>query len=266
MPSLHGELAFARELSRQAGEVLIRHFGSGFAVQMKGFADPVTIADRESESLIRSAILRAYPADGLDGEEEGSHTGSSGRLWLIDPLDGTANYAGGLPGFAVVFALIDEADPRRALLNVTYDPIRGETFHAIRGEGAFLDDRPIRVSAMDYLAGALVHLHYSNNPRVWEQSVELARRISRVAPHARTLGSSALAQAYVANGRLSAHAKLVSGMYDVIGGNLLIEEAGGIVTGLDGQPWQPLGTLLAACPGVHPLLLPVVAGVGDAES
>lgn len=255
MPSPWDELSLLRELAVAAGDILTRHFGTDFDVKQKGWADPVTVADCESESFIRRALSSAFPDDGLDGEEEGRRLGSSGRLWLIDPLDGTADFAAGLPNFAVVITLIEVAEPDRALLNVTYDPIRREMFHAIRGGGAFLDDRPIHVTHRADVAGALIHIHFSNQRQLWEASVELARRITAIAPHARNLGSSALAQAYVACGRLGGHTKVTSGMHDIVGGNLLIEEAGGVVTDLDGKPWRERGSLLASAPGLHGALV-----------
>jgi myo-inositol-1(or 4)-monophosphatase len=261
MAGFDDELAFARDLAIRAGEILLRHFRTDFTVEMKGWADPVTVADRESETLIRDAIRRRFPGDGIDGEEQGSQPGTSGRLWLVDPLDGTADFAGGLPIFAVVLTLVQASDPSYALLNVTYDPVRHELFHAVRGGGAYLDDRPIRTSTSDDLAGALVHLHFSNQRAVWEASLELTRRISAVAPHARNVGSTALAQAYVAAGRLDAHVKVASGRYDVVGGNLLILEAGGVVTDLDGLPWRHGSSLLAAGPALYLKLVQITRGL-----
>lgn len=234
MTTFASELAFARDLAVRAGEVVLGHFGTGFAVQMKGWADPVTVADRESEALIRGALQQRFPNDGLDG---------------------TADFAGGLPIFGVVLTLVDERDPTVAFLNVTYDPVRRETFHAVKGEGAYLDGQPIQVARSVDLAGALVHLHFSNQRKVWEASMELTRRITAVAPHARNIGSSALAQAYVAAGRLDGHVKVTSGAYDIVGGNLLITEAGGVVTDLNGARWTFRGSLLAASAALHPKLL-----------
>ena len=249
------ELQLARDLAVRAGRILTRHFGTGLTVEAKGWADPVTAADKESEAFIRSAILERYTTDGIDGEEEGRRPGTSGRVWLIDPLDGTADFAGGLPLFAVCITLLDEAVPDHALLNVTFDPIRAELFHAVQGEGAFLGGRALKVSPRADLAGALVHISFSNQRQIWPSTIELVRRLTEVAPHARDLGSSALAQAYVAAGRLDAHLKVTSGKYDVVGGNLLITEAGGVVSNLDGKPWRELGSLSAATPGLHPLLI-----------
>jgi len=262
MTTLDQELAFARELAEAAGKVLLRHFGTGIDVQMKGWADPVTVADRESEALIGQAIAQRFPNDGINGEEDGLRAGTSGRVWLVDPLDGTANYSGGMPIFAVVLTLIDEHEPNCALLNVTHDPIRRETFYAVRGQGAYLSDTRtdarIQAGQGTDLARALTHIHFARQRPIWEETVELARRITAVAPHARNIGSTALAQAYVACGRLDAHVKAQSGDYDVIGGNLLVTEAGGLVTDLDGNPWRFGGSLLAACPSIHPRLLQIV--------
>ena len=250
------ELAGARELAIQAGDVLVRHFQTDLSVEMKGWADPVTAADRESERLIRSGLQERFPSDGIDGEEEPPVRGSSGRVWLIDPLDGTADFAGGLPIFAVVLTLIEAEAPERPLVNVTYDPIRRELFHAVRGGGAFLNDRPMRMRPRKDLASALIHVDFFwRRQEAWQTSLELVRRITAVAPHVRTLGSAALAQAYVAAGRLDGYAKVVSGRYDIVGGNLLITEAGGIVTDLAGRPWRARGSLLAAPPDLHSQLL-----------
>ena len=254
-PLLAAELACASEIAVAAGDVLLRHFGTGLRVDMKAWADPVTAADRESEALIRAALAERFPADGIIGEEEATRPGVSGRAWIVDPLDGTVNFSGGMPLFAVVFALVEESDPDRALLNVTYDPVRGELFHAVRGGGSFLNGRPIRVSAHADLARAMVHLHFSNRADHWSESVEIARRVTAVAPHARSIGSTALAQAYVACGRLHAHIKSQSGAYDVVGGNLLIEEAGGIATDFGGGRWRVEGSLCAANPALHAELI-----------
>jgi myo-inositol-1(or 4)-monophosphatase len=257
---LSAELSVVQEAALAAGKVLLRHFGTGLAVDMKAWADPVTAADRESEALIRSALRKAFPADGIIGEEEAPQPSTSGRTWIVDPLDGTVNFAGGMPLFAVVLALVEESDPDRALLNVTYDPVRDELFHAVRGGGAFLNGQSIRVSANADFSRAMVHIHFSNKAAHWEESVETARQITAVAPHARSIGSTALAQAYVASGRLDAHVKPQSGAYDVVGGNLLIEEAGGVATDLAGSKWRVDGSLCAANTTLHSELIRLVRG------
>jgi myo-inositol-1(or 4)-monophosphatase len=259
--TLAEELAFARHLAIKAGEVLLRHFRTAFSVEMKGWADPVTVADREAEALISRELRRRFPTDGLDGEEEGETAGTSGRTWLIDPLDGTVNFSGGMPTFAVVLALVEDAEPERARLNVTYDPIRDELFHAVRGQGAYLNGERLEVARHSDLSRAMAHIHLSSHPEVRAAGIEIVRRLSEVAPHIRNLGSTAIAQAYVAAGRIDAHVKVLSGRWDVVGGNLLIEEAGGVATALDGGPWRYEGTLLAAGPTLHPRFLDVFRGL-----
>ena len=227
---------------------------------MKGWADPVTAADRAAEAHIRAEMARQYPDDGIHGEEEGRAPSRSGRVWIVDPLDGTANFAGGMPIFAVCITLV-AGDPGQPVLNVTYDPIRDESFEVIRGEGARLNGRPIRASAAAELAGALIHIAFPRDRRLWLAATELTRCITRVAPHARNIGSSALAQAWVACGRLHAHARVSAGEFDIVGGNLMIAEAGGLVTDLLGRPFDDTrGSLLAASPATHRLLLDLNPG------
>jgi myo-inositol-1(or 4)-monophosphatase len=232
------------------------YFGqSELTVDMKGWADPVTAADRAAEAYIRAEMAREYPEDGIYGEEEGRAQSRSGRVWVVDPLDGTANFAGGMPIFAICITLVG-GDPADPLLNVTYDPIRDESFEVIKGEGARLNGRPIQVGEVDDLAGALIHIAFPRDRHQWLAATELARCITQVAPHARNIGSSALAQAWVACGRLHAHARVSAGDFDIIGGNLMIAEAGGIVTDLRGGAFvDTRGGLLTAAPHVHRLLL-----------
>ena len=248
------ELTFARRVAREAGEIVQGYFGRPLAVEEKGWADPVTAADRAAEAHIRAAIDRDWPGDAIYGEEEGAAAGATGRTRLIDPLDGTANFAGGLPTFAVVLTLLG-ADGQ-PLLNVTHDPVRAETFEAVRGGGARLNDAPVSVGGDAELALALVHLAFPRMRDLWERSLDLTRRVTAATPHARNVGSSALAQAYVACGRLHAHARVSVGEFDIVGGNLMIEEAGGVVTDLGGGPFgDGARGLLAAGPQMHAKLL-----------
>ncbi len=237
------------------------YFGqTELAVDMKGWADPVTAADRAAEAHIRAEMARHYPDDGIYGEEEGRAASRSGRVWVVDPLDGTANFAGGMPIFAVCITLV-AGDPAEPVVNVTYDPIRDESFEVIKGEGARLNGRPIGVSAAEELAGALIHIAFPRERRLWLAATELTRCVTQVAPHARNIGSSALAQAWVACGRLHAHARVSAGEFDIVGGNLMIAEAGGLVTVLHGRPFvDPSGGLLTAAPAMHRLLLDLDMG------
>jgi myo-inositol-1(or 4)-monophosphatase len=222
---------------------------------MKGWADPVTAADRAAEAHIRAEMAKTYPDDGIHGEEFGLEVGRSGRVWVVDPLDGTANFAGGMPIFAVCLTLV-VGEAGEPVVNVTYDPVRDESFEVVKGDGARMNGTPIRASAADDLAGALIHIAFPRERRLWIAATELTRCITSVAPHARNIGSSALAQAWVACGRLHAHARVSAGQYDIVGGNLMIAEAGGVVTDLLGQPFRDFrGGLLTASPAMHRRLL-----------
>jgi fructose-1,6-bisphosphatase/inositol monophosphatase family enzyme len=247
------ELLFARRVAVEAGQLIMKYFTRDLKVDMKGWADPVTAADRAAETHIRAELAEHFPDDGIYGEEQGRTLGQTPRVWVVDPLDGTANFAGGMNLFGVVITLMEEGRP---VMNVTHDPVRGEMFEAALGAGARLNGEPIRVSDSAPLAGMLVHMSFPRDEAAWRGSIELTRRVTAVAPHARNVGSSALAQAYVACGRLHAHARVSVGEFDIVGGNLMIEEAGGLVTDLCGDPYG-LGTkgLLAASPENHRALL-----------
>ncbi len=251
---MSAERDLARRLTFDAGEILLGYFGTNIAVDMKAWADPVTMADRESEAFIRSEIKLVFPEDGIIGEEEDDLIGSSGRNWLVDPLDGTVNFAGGMPVWAVCIALIDASG--QPLLNVTHDPIRGETFEAERGKGAFLNGSRLQVSAIDDLSRGLIQTQIPSISRFREPSLALFSRLTEVAPHVRNIGSSALAQAYVASGRMHAHVRMRVAAYDIVGGNLMIEEAGGLATDLAGRPYGDGNRgLLAATPAFHSQIL-----------
>lgn len=230
------ELAAASRIAIEAGDIVRGYFGRELRVDMKGFADPVTAADRAAEAHIRAELTKQFPDDALYGEEEGRESGRSGRTWIIDPLDGTANFAGGMPLVAVCLTLIEGEN--RPVLNVTYDPIKEEMFDAVRGGGARLDGIAIHVSPPVNLASALIHLNFPRDRHAWLCNLDLVKRVTAVAPHGRNIGSSALAQAYVACGRLNGHVRVSAGDFDIVGGNLMIEEAGGLATNLNGDPYD----------------------------
>jgi fructose-1,6-bisphosphatase/inositol monophosphatase family enzyme len=254
------ELDFARRVAVEAGAIVRAGFGRTKHVDLKGWADPVTAADRASEAYIRAEITRSFPADAIHGEEEGFRPGLSERVWLVDPLDGTPNFAGGMPAFAVCLTLLRDGVP---VLNVTHDPMRGETFDAAVGGGARLNGESLRMPAVSDLTCPLVHVSYysAGDHRLLPAVHELTRRVTSFTPHLRTIGSFALSQAWVACGRLHANALACPGVYDIVGGNLLIAEAGGLVTDLFGRPYE--GTtrgLLAGSADVHRHLLALDLG------
>src|SRR5262245_37529971 len=147
----------AIEAARQAGQLALRYFDSGTAVEWKQDRSPVTIADRDAESLLRTALLGAFPDDGFLGEEHGEKAGTSGYRWIIDPIDGTRSFVRGIPLWATLVGLEYKGEQVAGVVEV---PALGHTYRALRGDGAFRNDRRIHVSGVDVLEDAL--LFYSS--------------------------------------------------------------------------------------------------------
>ena len=189
--------------------------------------DLVTQVDREAEAVIREILLGAFPDDAILCEEEGERRGGSGRRWIVDPLDGTLNYAHGLPWYCVSIAL--EANGA-VQLGVVLESVHGERFTAIRGGGAFVDGRPMRVTDRARLDESMLATGFAYRIEWMMENVEI---FSRVIPQARAIrrpGSAALDLASVAAGRLDGFWELYLNPWDVAAGTLLVQEAGGRVT------------------------------------
>ena len=255
---------FARErdlavaLAARAGDLLLDRLGKVGTITHKSAKDVVTEVDHLSEALILGAIREEYPYDGILAEESGASHGSNGRVWVVDPLDGTINYANGIPIFCVSIALVVDGRPSVGAIR---DPVRSETFAATADGPATLDGRPIQVSSKDSLADFVVSLTL-DGPRLSERLAAIREAI-RVT---RRLGSSALTLAYVANGRFDAFAQTHGlSAWDVAASGLIAERAGAVVTDASaGGPWLDLsrgtGTfgVLAAPPAHHARLLELV--------
>jgi myo-inositol-1(or 4)-monophosphatase len=229
---LKEELAAASDAAVQAGAVLTDYFTSGaLNTRSKGRRqDVVTDADLAAEKLLVQALTGRWPDDAVLAEESGSHHGTSGRQWCIDPLDGTANFASGVPHWAVAICLLDHGLP---VLSVTYDPSRDELFTATRETSTKLDGWDARVARAEHLEDALVAMNLPYQART-EPAIEEATRRSR---GLRESGSMALDLAWVAAGRmhLAAHEHNAN-LWDYAGGEFLIERAGGVVTMLGRFP------------------------------
>ena len=218
--------------------------------------DMVSDADREAERAIRELLQQERPDDGLVAEE-GSHSeAASGRRWIVDPLDGTVNFLYGFPAWAVSVALEDEAG---LAVGVVHSPIHRETFCAARGEGAFVEGeqgerRPLRVRDCRRLARAMVATGFSYEAARRAQQAETVRALLPRARDIRRAGAAALDLAWVAAGRIDAFYERGLKTWDWAAGHVLIEEAGGRVAWLDGEP----RTLVAAAtPELLDELLPL---------
>mgnify|MGYP001550155180 CR=1 FL=1 len=249
---MHALLNVAVMAARRAGTALIRKMANlgGIKVEQKGFNDYVSEADLAAERAIISCIHKHYPDHAIQAEESGV-TGDSETVWIIDPLDGTTNYLHGFPVFAVSIGVQIKG---RMEHGVVYDPLRQELFTASRGKGAYLDDHRIRVSGQTQLERSLIGtgFPFRQAEAEVEPYMQMLTRILRSTSGIRRPGAAALDLAYVAAGRLDAFWETGLKPWDLAAGTLLIREAGGIVSGLDGSEnfFEP-GHVLAGTPKIY---------------
>lgn len=251
-------LSSVERIARDAGELLMGRFGQGVAVEMKGEIDLVTEMDRGSEELIVGRLASEFPGTSILAEEGHRSTDSGSGLWIVDPLDGTTNYAHGFPVFAVSIAF-ERAGVIE--LGVVFDPTRQECFTAVRGSGAALNGRPIHVSPRSDLGASLLATGFPYDIRT-SAGNNLAE-FSRFALRARAIrraGAAALDLAYVAAGRFDGYWEAKLAPWDVAAGSLLVTEAGGFVTGYAGEPAViRTGRLVASNGHIHSAMIATLA-------
>ncbi len=233
--------------------------------QEKGFTqstkstptDVVTQADHESEAAIRELIASRHPDHVVLGEEQGQDKEGAFR-WIVDPLDGTVNYAHGFPFYAVSIGLEAQGE---MVLGVILDTARGDLFTATKGGGAFMNGRPIRVSTHSTLVGSLLATGFPYDVNQDSENVTYFQRALAKGLVVRRPGAAALDLAYVAAGRLDGFWEVKLNPWDVAAGWLLITEAGGKVTGMQGEAYQLGNRYLVASNGrIHQLLLDTLHG------
>ena len=219
---------------REAGDVIMAHFHGEKRISYKeGRSNIVTNVDVLAEGRITQILQQEYPHFSIMTEESADIAGDSPYTWIIDPIDGTRNYAYGIPHFCVALAL---ARGEELLLGISYDPVRGELFRAEKGQGAFLNDSPIAVSTRTSLGESLVGFDMGYDAEIGQEILGVASALWPGVVSVRVMGSAALGLAYVASGRLDLYIHLSLYPWDLAGGILLVSEAGGVVTELDGQP------------------------------
>jgi myo-inositol-1(or 4)-monophosphatase len=246
------ELDVALSAAKEAGEVLSKGFGWQHTVRYKGEVDLVTEGDEQAEQVIREILLGAFPAFGMLAEEGGTLAAEEDARWIVDPLDGTTNYAHGLPLFAVAIGLERAGE---MILGVVHDPIREETYVAERGRGATLNGEPIRVSDTGELIQALIATGFPYDRAEMPEALELFGRFSALTRGMRRLGSTALDLCYVAAGRLDGYYERGIWAWDMAAGGLILEEAGGKVTGYQGGELNLDGREIVASNGaLHPAM------------
>ena len=249
-----------KQLALRAGEILRAGYEQPIAIQRKGEADLVTEIDHASEKLILDSLRSQFPGHTINAEESGHLEGSSEHTWYIDPLDGTINYAHGIPFFCVSIAY---AYRGQLTLGAIYDPLRNECFCAERGRGAWLNDSPIHVSRSANLIDSLLVTGFANIAHrtplseVHTDNMDNFNRFMLASQGVRRLGSAALDLAYVACGRLDGYWEYGIHTWDIAAGALMVEAAGGKVTSINGNAdyFVPPYPILAAPPAIHAAML-----------
>ena len=249
IPELSELLATAQEGARRAGQLLAQRYLSERTIEYKGRIDLVTDADKASETELIKFVLGCFPDHTILSEEAGLQSGGEVR-WSIDPLDGTTNYSHRVPHFCVSVAVQAAGE---LLAGAIYDPLRDELFSAARGRGATLNGSPLRVSSVESLERSLLCTGFPYDVRERpEVPLGLFNRLIRYAQGVRRFGSAALDLAYVAAGRFDGFFEFGLKPWDIAAGALLVKEAGGTMTRVDGAPLDlSIGDVLASCPGIE---------------
>lgn len=244
----------AIEAALQAGDLLRKGLGTSFEISSKpGRHNLVTHYDKAAEALIFSCLLKKFPNHGFIGEEQGQ-TKKGDIVWIVDPLDGTVNFAHGIPIFAVSIAAVANHE---VIASCIYQPMTQELFWAEKGKGSYLNGNPLHVTTNKSLDEAMLATGFPYN--VHEdplQCIETFDKLTRKAFPIRRFGSAAIDLAYVAAGRFDAYWEVSLQPWDFAGGKLLVEEAGGKVSQYDGSPCDPFqaSTILATNDLLHILM------------
>lgn len=224
---IKNRLGFAKELARVAGEKAMIYFQSvgDLIVEQKGAQDLVSNADKDVETFIRSAMAEQYPDDGIVGEEQGDVIGTSGYTWVIDPIDGTANFLTAIPAWCVVLACVHDDQTK---IGVVFEPSNDEMFWGAKGQGAYLNDVPIRVASTTGLNVGSTGVGMNGRTET-DLIVHFIEALVAKGGIFYRNASGALMLAYVAAGRLIGYSEPHMNAWDCLAAQLLIAEAGGMV-------------------------------------
>jgi myo-inositol-1(or 4)-monophosphatase len=249
---LSGLLKTAVTAARLAGDIIIKNLGhlSEGDIQSKKAFDFVTKVDRWSEAVIVQTIRDKYPTHSFLAEETLRQAETDSYRWIIDPLDGTTNYIHSYPVFSVSIALEYKGE---IMVGVVFDPLKDELFHGIRGEGAFLNNSPIRVTEINLLSNSLIATGFPFRKKdLVDLYLQAFKSIFYEVSDLRRAGSAAIDLAYVAAGRFEGFFELSLGPWDIAAGSLLIQEAGGCITDFGGgKDYLSTGNVVAGNKDVH---------------
>lgn len=228
-------LGVARQAAKSAGELISRYFRDGVTMSEKGPGNLVSIADIEAEKTIARVIHEAFPDHAIIGEEGHSAPEDSEHLWIVDPLDGTTNFAHKIPHFAVSIAYHERGVPMCAVI---HNPITGDWYTATRGEGAIANGRPARVNAHSSIEETLVASgFYYDRGTLMESTFSALQDFCRQGAHGiRRMGAASLDLCSVGTGQFGVFFELQLSVWDFAAGRLFVEEAGGRVTTITGTP------------------------------
>jgi len=250
--------SFAVDLARKSGALLKEKFSQTHKIQYKGEINLVTEADKMSEDLIIAAISQKFPDHGILSEESPVITGVGKLRWIIDPLDGTTNYAHGYPVFCVSIALENEGT---IVLGVIYDPMREEMFVAVRGGGLYLNEKKLRVSDVSDLSRSLLVTGFPYDIRESkDNNLNFFNAMAINVQAIRRAGAAALDLAYLAAGRFDGFWELKLKPWDTAAGCLMVEEAGGVISDIAGSKWHLQSPNLLASNGlIHQQMISVLS-------
>ena len=254
---VESDVQLAIRAARRAGALLLEHQRRGVTVEHKSPREIVTRADRDAQDAIRELLREARPDDAILAEEGLDLAGVGGRRWIVDPLDGTNNFAHGIPCYCVSIGLAEDDVPS---VGVVYDPTRDECFAAATGEGSTLNGAPIHVRSNADLAEAILATGFPYDLVGTRRNVAHFAAFATRTRGLRRLGSAALDLAYVAAGRFDGFWELMLRPWDMTAGAVLVAEAGGSVTDVNGAPWRTtMDSILVANPQLHMAMRQVLA-------
>ena len=257
---MHPMLNIAVKAARRAGAIINRasqDIGT-LTIKSKNYNDFVSEVDVAAERVIIDTLKDAYPDHGFLGEESGSSENQSDFIWIIDPLDGTTNFLHNFPQYCVSIALQHKGEITQAVI---YEPNRNDLYTATKGRGAFLNDKRIRVSKCDKLQQSLIGTGFPfRDFKHLDTYLAMFKSMLQKTSGIRRPGSAALDLAYVANGSLDAFWEIGLSSWDIAAGALLVQEAGGIISNLNGKEgWLESGNILAASPKIYDAMVETLA-------
>jgi len=257
---MHPMLNIAVKAARRAGAIINRasqDIGT-LNIKSKNYNDFVSEVDVAAERVIIDTLKDAYPNHGFLGEESGSSENQSDFIWIIDPLDGTTNFLHNFPQYCVSIALQHKGEITQAVI---YEPNRNDLYTATKGRGAFLNDKRIRVSKCDKLQQSLIGTGFPfRDFKHLDTYLAMFKSMLQKTSGIRRPGSAALDLAYVANGSLDAFWEIGLSSWDIAAGALLVQEAGGIISNLNGKEgWLESGNILAASPKIYDAMVETLA-------